>query len=503
MTDIVGRVDRTNALSVTALGADDRAASRIAGPRRRRWARRALAAAPLLMIGVAPLARAQSGVGRLDGTVMDSAHARPLAGVRVVAVGAGPRADVRGSVTTDTIGRFRLDSLPAGRYVVGVESPLLDSLEIAAPAREAVVTDGGTTSVELATPSGAKLRAAVCPGVTLPPATGAIYGRVVSAESESPLAGVSVTLQWRELGLDKKTLRLTNGTTGASVTTDAGGWYLVCGVPTGTWIEMELLHEGRTSPVVRAIVNDTVGVAIRHLSFAAGSALPIVVAGTPNVRLPTPAPLSGRARLTGVVLGTADMPVASAEVSVRGTAGRTRTDSLGRFALAALPAGTHMLEVRRVGYGIAERPVELRADTAMTVNVRMQRVVNLDSMRVVAIESRYTEFEQHRRTNLFGRFLGEKEMEWQRRMPYTSDIIEKFPMFRVVGDGPKATVISNAYGLPCKVNVVVDGMEHMEINDTPAFIIGTMELYPYGGMMPPEIMDNWCGAIVIWTKRGR
>jgi hypothetical protein len=30
-----------------------------------------------------------------------------------------------------------------------------------------------------------------------------------------------------------------------------------------------------------------------------------------------------------------------------------------------------------------------------------------------------------------------------------------------------------------------------------------MEIYPYGGMMPPEIMDSWCGAIVIWTKRGR
>ena len=463
-----------------------------------------LAAVVVLSGLAAQAAHAQAvGVGGLGGTVVDSAYGRPLAGVRVVAIGTGVRADARGAVMTDTSGHFRMDSLPAGRYVVGIESPLLDSLEIAPPAREAVVTDGGTTSVELATPSGARLRAAVCPGVSLPPSTGAIYGRVVSAETDGPLAGVSVALQWRELGLDRKTLRLTNGTSGASVTTDAGGWYLVCGVPTGTWIEMELQHQGRVNPVVRTLVNDTVGVAIRHLSFAASSAQPIVVASTPRVKLPPPALLSGRAKLAGVVRDTFDLPVASAEVAVRGTVGRTRTDSIGRFALAALPAGTHMLEVRRVGYAVAERPVELRADTAMTVNVRMQRVVNLDSMRVVAIESRYTEFEQRRRTNLFGRFLGEKEMEWQRRMPYTSDIIEKFPMFRVVGDGPKARVISNAYGLPCKVNVVVDGAEHQEINDTPAFIIGVMELYPYGGMMPPEIMDSWCGAIVIWTKRGR
>jgi hypothetical protein len=380
---------------------------------------------------------------------------------------------------------------------------LLDSLEIAPPAREAIVDEGGTTSVELATPSGAKLRAAVCPGVSLPPKTGAIYGRVVSAESESPLAGVTIAMMWRELDLDRKTLRLVNGTGNTAVTTDAGGWYLVCGVPTGTWIEMELQREGRVSPVVRALVNDTVGVAIRHLSFTASAARQVVIASNPGVRMPPAAPLSGRARLTGVVRSTGDLPVVSAEVSVRGTVARTRTDSIGRYLLAALPAGTQMLEVRRVGYAVVERPVELRADTAMTADVRMQRVVNLDSMRVVAIEARYKEFEDHRRSNLFGRFLGEKEMEWQRRMPYTSDIIEKFPMFRVVGEGPKARVISNAYGLPCKVNVVVDGMEHQEINDTPAFIIGVMELYPYGGMTPPEIIDNWCGAIVIWTKRGR
>jgi len=207
--------------------------------------------------------------------------------------------------------------------------------------------------------------------------------------------------------------------------------------------------------------------------------------------------------LTGVVRSTGDLPVASAEVTVRGTVARTRTDSIGRYSLAALPAGTQMLDVRRVGYAVAERPVELRADTVMTADVRLQRVVNLDSMRVVAISARYTEFEDHRKHNIFGRFLGEKEMVWQRRMPYTSDIVEKFPMFKVSGEGPKAVVIGNAGWNPCKVNVVIDGMEHQEINDTPSIIIGAMELYRPGAPMPPEIIDNWCGAIVIWTKRGR
>jgi hypothetical protein len=441
--------------------------------------------------------------GRIEGMVTDSVRARPLAGARVIAVGTGPRADARLEATTDSAGRYRIDSLPVGRYVVGFESPLLDSLEVALSPREVTVTPERVATLDLALPSRAKLRAAVCPGVSLPPKTGAIFGRVVSAESDAPLAGVTIAMMWRDLDLDRKTLRLVNGTGSTSVTTDAGGWYRVCGVPTGTWIELELQHDGRVSPVVRALVNDTVGVAIRHLSFSASAARPIVVASSPNVKMPPPAPLSGRARLTGVVRGAGDLPVASAEVTVRGTIARARTDSIGRYSLAALPAGSQMLEVRRVGYAVAERPVELRADTAVTADVRLQRVVNLDSMRVVAISSRYTEFEEHRRQNIFGRFLGEKEMEWQRRMPYASDIIEKFPMYRVYGEGPKAVVIDPGLGKPCKVNIVVDGMEHQEINDTPALIIGAMELYRAGSPMPAEIIDNWCGAIVIWTKRGR
>ena len=463
-----------------------------------------LLAALVLTLCVSRPSHAQSDrSGRIEGTVTDSVRARPLAGAHVIAVGTGPRAEARMEATTDSAGRYRIDSLPVGRYYVGFENALLDSLEIAPPTREAIVDGGGTTSVELATPSGAKLRAAVCPGAPLPPGSGAIYGRVVSAETESPLAGVMIAMMWRELDLDRKTLRPVNGTGSTSVTTNAGGWYLVCGVPTGTWIEMELQREGRASPVVRALVNDTVGVAIRHLSFAASTAQPIADASNPGARTPPAAPLSGTARLTGVVRSTGDLPVSSAEVSVRGTVARTRTDSVGRYSLAALPAGTQMMEVRRVGYAVAERPVELRADSAMTADVRLQRVVNLDSMRVVAINARYTEFEEHRKSGLFGRFLGEKEMDWQRRMPYASDIVEKFPMFVVSGTGPKAAVFSIVGGRPCRVNIVVNGMEHQEINDTPAFSIGAMELYREGVPMPPEIIDNWCGAIVIWTRRGR
>src|SRR5215212_7620829 len=226
-----------------------------------------------LALGIARPSHAQADrTGRIDGTVTDSVRARPLAAVRVLAVNAASPADAPASAVTDSAGRFHIDALAAGRYTVGFESPLLDSLEIVLPPRPADVAPGGAATVNLAMPPAKKLRAAVCPGVELPTETGALFGHVVNAETESPLAGAVVALAWWETEVDRTTLRPRSRQRSASVSTDGGGWYRLCGVPTGTFLSLQLQHEGRIGPAFRALVDDTLGIAIRHLSFSATGA---------------------------------------------------------------------------------------------------------------------------------------------------------------------------------------------------------------------------------------
>jgi hypothetical protein len=50
------------------------------------------------------------------------------------------------------------------------------------------------------------------------------------------------------------------------------------------------------------------------------------------------------------------------------------------------------------------------------------------------------------------------------------------------------------------VNIVMDGMQHQEINLIHPSSVGAIEAYPAGGPVPPEY-DGRCGVIVIWTKR--
>jgi hypothetical protein len=436
--------------------------------------------------------------GRLEGMVTDSVHARPLAGVRVVAVGASAQPQSRGTTTSDSTGRFHIDSLPPGRYLAGFESPLLDSLEITVAPREVAVTDGAPAQVDLALPPAAKLRSAVCSGATLPAETGVLYGHVVDAKSEAPLAGAVVTAAWRELAIDRKTLRSQNAQRVASVNTDSAGWYRVCGVPTGTRVSFVVQYRERSSPVVRAVVDDTLGIQIRHHSLDTTGPLAGAEADTLAVGA------SGTASLAGVVRGTGGLPLASAEVRVLGTSALGRSDATGHYALGHLPAGTQLLEVRHIGYAAVEIAFELRSGATVDGDVRLQRVVNLDSMRVVAVRSRYNEFNEHRKNTTFGVFLDPDAMSRQHD-PWMSDVILKIPGFAIAGEGPNAKVVSSrgvGSNFCPSANIVIDGMPNQSINDVNPFMVGSVEAYREGEPTPPEYFDHkGCGMIVIWTKR--
>ncbi|MBI2406813.1 MAG: carboxypeptidase regulatory-like domain-containing protein [Gemmatimonadetes bacterium] len=98
----------------------------------------------LLLACAAPAA----GQSRIVGTVYDSLGAGgPLAGATVVLVERSRYA------TTDVHGRFRFDTVAAGRYRLSLLHTVLDSFDLAMPAVAVTVGQDSIVSVELATPS--------------------------------------------------------------------------------------------------------------------------------------------------------------------------------------------------------------------------------------------------------------------------------------------------------------------------------------------------------------
>src|SRR5258705_8064313 len=76
-----------------------------------------------------------------------------------------------------------------------------------------------------------------------------------------------------------------------------------------------------------------------------------------------------RSGVFGAVTDVFDRPIAGADVVVLGGAVATTTDSLGRFSLPTVPAGTFMLRVRKRGYFALRHAVTLPVGQALDVSL--------------------------------------------------------------------------------------------------------------------------------------
>jgi len=267
----------------------------------------------MLAAASAPL-RAQAGAaGRIEGVVTDSVHSRPAAGAMVMLTRQALEASEFRSTVTDDKGRFRFDTLTAGRYSLAFATTFLDSLELTLPSREVTLAAGEHARVDFAIPSGATLRAAACPGLQLPKGEGAIVGVVSDADSGEPLRGAQVAVSWTDLSVDKTTFKPITAMHGGAMPVDSLGNYRLCGVPTETYLLVQVQHDGRVGSTLSLTVGDAGGVLLRNLSLSRESARSIAtidsaasngVADTvPLVRL------SGTATVTGTVRGPSGQPL--------------------------------------------------------------------------------------------------------------------------------------------------------------------------------------------------
>lgn len=452
--------------------------------------------------------------GHLEGTVTERVSTHSVKSASIEAVRLEPEPAVSFRVAPDERGRFRLESIPAGRYLIQLASATLDSLELAIPASELKVEAGTTAHADLSLPLGDALRDAVCAGVKLGRGRAAVAGRAFDADTDAPLANAQVVVAWTETRVDRKTLLPTRQERAGTVRTGVRGEYRLCGVPTDSWLSIQLQHAGRVGGLARVTVSDEEGAVVRNLSLSLLTAPTVAVLdsletlshllGADRSREDSlaVARLGGTASVTGIVRSPGGQPLADAEVRVASAGFLTTTGSDGRYSMGGLPAGTQLFYVRRLGYATVEGDVELRAGRNVTHDVAVKRLVELDSVRVVAQRGRFGDFDRNRRTNFFAEFLTSAEIE--RNHPHeVTDLLFRLGGFSISGFGPDARVISNRAahknGACTEANVVIDGAEHATANFLPVERIYGIEAYR-DEVTAPAGMDARCGLIVLWTK---
>ena len=439
------------------------------------------------------IAPPHTGKAQILGIVVDSLHGRYLAGADVVVEGA------KSAVQTDSLGKFKLDSLPPGTYQVGVFHPLLDTLDIVLLTAPFHVGPDSAGVVVLGVPSAPTIIHRACPGKTDASAGSAVIGHVNDPESLAPIAGAEVSVGWTELEVSKsfgirRTPHLLRDTT------DKTGMFKICGLPSGLSASMQARRgSATTAEVPIEIAEGRSQVFTRTLSLSAA------VDSTTK---------TGNASVSGVVQLEGSSSNAGTRVELSGTDIVAMTNEKGEFRMQNLPSGTRLLLARHLGFGAETAPVELSSRQPQRVTMKLSKFVAvMDPVLVTARRTRALDkvgFNQRRKSG-FGQYIGPERLE--RMHPNNLyEILRMVPGLTVINT-PQGDVVESSRGpisfmegAGCTRYYVDDAMwESLAPGDINAFVnvgeVVAIEVYQGPGV-PPEYQRpmSSCVTVVLWTR---
>jgi len=495
---------------------------------------------------------AQHFTPSLAGTVRDSLSGLPLTRARVELVRAGARESAGYVAMADAAGRYRIDSIAPGRYMLGFSHPRLDSLGLVlAPRLVEVTTASDVSRADLALPSARVLGDVLC-GMQRD-GVGTLFGRVLDADSDTPVVAGTVLIRWGDIQVDssgvQRVLR------GVRARVGAGGRYAACGVPTGVavLVQARALASVPTGEIVAASGADSIGPASIVESATDGIEVtldpsdPVLfrdlfVPSSSLLRdgardsVASSGGVGGRAiasRLSGRVFRPDGSPLEGARIRVRSSQRREAvSDASGFYLLDAVASGTQTVEVIAIGYTPLRGDIDLRPSAPATYDARFAKSVpTLDAVSVSVYSAparANSEFAQRRRQG-FGAFLTGDEI-MRRTSTYLANALFGIGGLRIIG--------TNQIGQPliggrsnCLPAVFLDGFQLPEgINGLDRWVrpseVGGIEVYADGVNAPPQystvpaLSEPWfsdvggvslarpagavgagsCGVVLVWTK---
>lgn len=441
----------------------------------------------------APAEPGKPGTASIEGVVVDSLNGRYLRGAEVIVEG------TRASLLTDSVGRFRLDSLAPGTYQVGVFHPMLDTLGISLASRPFHIGPDSVSFILLAVPSATTIIRGACPVRGFrPQGTSAVIGHVTDPESLQPVAGAEVSIAWTQLEVSKEIgVRRTPRVIRDS--TDVYGAFRLCGLPNS----MRATLQARRAGAVTAEIPISLGDEESEL-FARTLLLSPADSGSKTGN----AVVSGRVVLEGAPSN------AGSRVEVVGTDVVALTNEKGEFMIRNLPSGTHVLLARHLGFGAETVPVDLSSREPKRVMIKLPKFVAMidpvvvKARRVASLDK--VGFSQRQKSGQ-GYYLGPDQLQGMHPNALT-DILRRVPGLRV-SYGPTGDVVTSSRGVTSLsgdngcVQYYVDDMPWQSAmpGDINNFVnaneVVGVEVYAGPGA-PAQYSRGMqdCTTVVLWTK---
>ncbi len=441
------------------------------------------------------------GVATIKGIVVDSIHGGPLVGAAVTVEGA------LGGAMTDSMGRFRVDSVEPGQRRLGVFHPLLDSLGVGITSPPLTLKGGDTLLVGLATPSAVTVVDRFCRSASTPAdgQTGPVLlkGQILDADSDTPVAGIHVSVSW--VRRDVSAVGVHRVLVTRDTTTTANGVFNFCHLPPG----LKVLIRATRAP--RGDTSSASDIVDRQYDIG-GQRVGIVALHVPAASVAsTPAASAGVASLSGRIIHANGSPAVAARVLVIGGADSALTSDSGGFVLHGLRPGTRTLVVRAVGYVPVSTSVEVSGREMRNVVVPLgMQIAVLDSIKIIGqLKSGYVKVGfQQRRQNGTGHFMTAEDLAKLQATEFL-DLLTTTPGVRVAyGRNGDEFLVGTRGGGGC-VSYVIDGAPYRELvrGDINSFLepdeVGAIEVYDPTQTPGPFMGSGMGPSATTMTARGR
>ncbi len=462
--------------------------------------------------------------GRVDITSVDSITRLPLAGASVRLVSVFDTTRVHDAIL-DAHGRARVDSLPAGPWVLTARHARLDTLGMGSVQVPFTVRAGRGVTVRAAMPSVRTLVARVC-GSAATQGTGYLFGtvrramrtsaspRAAATVSALPLSAGQVTAQWPDLRIEAGRVERTIVTTDVPVGDD--GRYVLCGVPAETTVRLRAVGADGASGVA-TFTSSATGIAPRDLVLGRADTVVKTPSGpqAPEDSGLVEIVLRGAGGVRGTVQTVDGRPLANAIVGLSATGLDTRTDSAGRFLLGATPTGTWTLAVQALGYAPRQQPVDLVPGDTVAQVVALVRVQAMDTLRVRAnamartVLGRNLAAIEERRKMGFGKFLTQEDFAKAEGRNMLNVLTSRIPGLRIAGTGRRTLVSSRgaiSVSQPqCPVRVIFDGSPDAAPLDLDSIDPSTIAAAEYYTPATVPLQFNFrgdapCGTLLLWSR---
>ena len=313
---------------------------------------------------------------------------------------------------------------------------------------------------------------------------GVLAGTVRDQSSGVVLGRATVVLKWQIPGEEYPRT--------AAELTDPEGFYLFCHAPGGVAVDVYAESLGHQSePLTVGIESGTL--LVEHL---------VVEVSDPS----QPGFITGRIidRATG-------KGVENAELSIRDQGIGTLTNTRGMFVLAKIPYGVYIIDVQHLAYADREVPVHVAGGLTQNLTIELsEEPMELEGL-TVTVEPRrfYNDMEGLvRRMNMgFGDFMLRSDIEASSASSLTNLLLGRGVR---LSDAGRSLVIR---GRVCTPMVFIDGRlfrldPDRGLLDISVLDAEVVEFYKGTAAIPAEFnysnnLQVGCGAIIIWTRRGR